>query len=278
MLAIAPRLPRTNREVQYFSSYENDTVIEFDYPKSESPIGTITGVKEAWGECTNGARTFWVVASGSDQVLQFKAGGTKPIATLSTASTGVPSNCAIDPITGNLAVAINSVGGYVVIFKPGSTYGTVLNAGLLEDFSDGYDANGDLFVDGYSNSSSHPFQLVELPKGSNTFEIIVTSNTVSFPGTVQWDGTYLTIGDPGSSDSHIYRYHVIGTKATLKGTVSLAYSGVCNQTWIARPYVYCPSAVNNVGQVYKYPAGGSPVADLVGSFNVPAGVVSLRVR
>lgn len=74
MRAVAQLVPRRTGEVQYFSNYESGTLIEFDYPKSESPIGTIAGVKEAWGECTKGARTFWVVASGSEQILELLPG------------------------------------------------------------------------------------------------------------------------------------------------------------------------------------------------------------
>ena len=37
--------------------------------------------------------------------------------------------------------------------------------------------------------------LVELPKGSSTFKTITTSNGVQFPGSVQWDGTYITVFD-----------------------------------------------------------------------------------
>ena len=44
-------------------------------------------------------------------------------------------------------------------------------------------------------TSSGYFALVELPKGSSTFKTITTSNSVQFPGSVQWDGTYLTVFD-----------------------------------------------------------------------------------
>lgn len=42
--------------------------------------------------------------------------------------------------------------------------------------------------------------------------------------------------------------------ATLKGTVSLSGSSDCDQTWIARPYVYCADGGNLDGEVYRYPA------------------------
>ncbi len=77
--------------------------------------------------------------------------------------------------------------------------------------------SGNLFADGF-NSNRAGFALVELPNGGNKFCTITTSNTVRFPGSVQWDGTYLTVLD--QNVDAIYRYTVSGTKATLKGTVT----------------------------------------------------------
>jgi hypothetical protein len=38
---------------QYISNFEGSTVDQFDYPKSDASIGTISGVTDAQGECTN---------------------------------------------------------------------------------------------------------------------------------------------------------------------------------------------------------------------------------
>jgi hypothetical protein len=263
-----PRVPRGTGQVQYVSNLDsNSTLLEFDYPKGESPIGSISGY--GGSECTTGARTFWVVES--DQVLEFKAGGKKPIATR-TVTAGEPASCAVDFTTGDLALTILP-NGDVVIFKLGSKSGTILNSGLIEAYFDGYDANGNLFVDGFNSSDA--VELVELPKGSSKFQKITTSNAVQFPGSVQWEGKYLTVLDQLANA--IYQYTVSGTRATLKGTVLLSGSSDCAQTWISRPYFYCADAGNNDVAVYKYPAGGSRIATLTG-IDAPAGVVSLRVR
>jgi hypothetical protein len=95
---------------------------------------------------------------------------------------------------------------------------------------------------------------------------------VDFPGSVQWDGTYLTVFD--QSTGEFYQYTVSGTKATLKGTVSLSGAGDCAQTWIATGIVYCGDADNGDGEVYKYPAGGSPIATFTGEFDFPLGTVA----
>jgi hypothetical protein len=51
-------------------------------------------------------------------------------------------------------------------------------------------------------------------------------------------------------------------------------SSDCAQTWIADKVVYCGDAGNDNGEVFKYPAGGSPVAVLTGSFDEPLGTVA----
>ncbi|MFY9710149.1 MAG: hypothetical protein WAK88_08275, partial [Candidatus Cybelea sp.] len=85
---------------------------------------------------------------------------------------------------------------------------------------------------------------------------------------------YMTVFDQYTSD--IYQYTVSGTQATLKGTVTLSGSSDCAQTWIVKGLLYCGDAGNNNGSVFKYPAGGSPVAVFTGSFDTPLGVVAAK--
>jgi hypothetical protein len=96
----------------------------------------------------------------------------------------------------------------------------------------------------------------------------VNSGT-SFDGNVQWDGKYLAVGD---QDAQIYRYAVHGTNLTLKDTVPLT-GAVCIQTWIGNGDILCPDALTDAVYVFKYPAGGSPVATLTGTFDYPTGSV-----
>jgi hypothetical protein len=248
----------------------------FDYPKSVQQTGTINDV--GGQGCTNvlygyGKQIVWIVA-GSKQIEEFKVPGT-PIKTLSVPYS-FPSSCAMNA-NGDLAVGIlfasGKGGGDVVIFKNASSGSTsVYSTPLDEEFFDGYDNQGNLFADGYSGNRS--FGLVELPNGSTKFVAIKTSNGVKFPGSVQWDGTYLTVFDQGTEE--LYQYTVSATKATLQHTVSLAGSGDCAQTWIVKGLLYCGDAGNDGGEVYDYPAGGSPLAVFTGSFDFPLGVVAAK--
>jgi hypothetical protein len=178
---------------------------------------------------------------------------------------------------GDLAVGVllgNSFsnGGQVVIFTGATGTGKVYNTPLAREFFSGYDANGNLFADGFDSGSN--FGLVELPAGQSKFVTIKTSNSPQFPGSVQWDGTFVTVFDQITSQT--YRYTISGTTATLKHTVSYSGAADCAQTWIVKGLMYCGDAGNNDGEVFKYPAGGSALAILSGSFDEPLGVVAVK--
>lgn len=255
---------------EYITDFNNSAAYEFNYPKSDASIGSISNVSNAQGECTkNGKGTFWVTATGSEQIEEFNVGGTSPISTLNTSAEGQPAGCAIDSSTGNLAATIIS-NGDVVIFANASGSGTTYSSGLSEAFFATYDSSGNLFVDGFNSAG---VGVAELVKGGSSFKNITPSNTIEFPGNIQWDGKYVTVNDQDTHD--IYQYTVSGTSATLEGTVSLTGSSDCDQTWIAKTVVYCPDAGAADGKVYKYPAGGSPIATLTASFSEPIGAVQV---
>jgi hypothetical protein len=265
---ILPDRHTKSKDFEYVISYYGSYASIFDYPKSDKQIGSING---AGGQgCTNvlygyGKKIIWNV-EGPDQIQEYQV-PKKPLKTLSV-SFSFPSSCGMDT-SGDLAVG-NLSDGNVAIFKNASGTGTIYSTPLDEEFFDGYDTQGNLFADGFTGDRSG-YALVELPKGSTKFVTIKTSNSPEFPGSVQWDGTYLTVFDQDTAE--IYRYTVSGTTATLKGTVSLSDAGDCAQTWIVPGLIYCGDA-GGAGWVFKYPSGGSPIAALSGSFDTPLGVVA----
>jgi hypothetical protein len=254
---------------EYISNFYSSQILQFDYPKGTSSTGTITAATDPQGECTkNGKGTWWVVSSGSDQVMEFKAGGTTPIATLSITA-GEPAGCSVNS-KGDVAVSVLGTGD-VVIFKGGTGNGTTVSDALSNSYFLGYDKAGDLFVDGFNGSFPG---MSEMKAGSSSFSIVSLPNSIAFPGGVQWDGKYITLDD--QSAASIYQYSVSGGTATLQGTVALNGVSDCVQTWIAGKLVYCPDAGNNNATVFKYPAGGSAIATLSGSFDLPIGAVSVK--
>jgi hypothetical protein len=269
---IVPDRHKKSKTFEYIINDYGSYASIFDYPKSTKQIGSIAG--DGGQGCTNvlygyGKNIFWDVG-GASQITEYRV-PKKPIKTLSVPSNEMPSSCAMNT-TGDLAVGIlfGSNSGDVVIFKNASGSGTAYTTPLTDEYFDGYDNQGNLFADGFNHNNE--FELVELPKGSSTFQAVTTSNTVEFPGSVQWDGTYLTVFDQLANAT--YQYTVSGTTATLKRTVSLSGSSDCAQTWIVKGLVFCGDAGNNDGEIFKYPAGGSPIATFTGNFDFPLGVVA----
>ncbi len=265
------------KKFEYIFSYYGTYASIFDYPKSTAQIGSISG--DGGQGCTNvlygyGKKIMWNIG-GPTQMTEYKVPDT-PIKTLTT-TYSFPSSCAMNS-SGDLAVGIlygqnYSGGGQVLIFKNGSGSPTVYTTPLDEEFFNGYDDQGNLFADGFTRDRSD-FALVELPKGSSKFVTIKTSNAVQFPGSVQWDGTYVTVFD--QITNQFYQYTVSGTTATLKNTIQLTGSSDCAQTWIVKGLVYCGDAGNDNGEVFKYPAGGSPIAVFTGSFDFPLGATAAQ--
>jgi hypothetical protein len=262
------------RDFEYTINFYGTFASIFNYPKSTKQIGTINNV--GGQGCTNvlfgyGKTTFWIVAA-YNQITNYKVPQT-PIKTLSVSDGSMPSSCAMDT-NGDLAVGIldGPSSGDVDIYKNASGSGTFVKTPLAREYFDGYDNKGNLFFDGFTAGSA--FQLDELPKGSKTVQTITTSNTVQFPGSVQWDGTYMTVFDQLANN--LYQYKIKGTKAILKGTVSFSGSNDCAQTWNAGGVIYCGDAGNDNGSVFSYPAGGSPIAVFTGNFDEPLGTVAAQ--
>jgi len=250
-------------DLAYISNFYNSTVLAFTYPGGKY-VGSISGVADAQGLCAAKTGNWWAVASGGDEVLEYAHGGTTPISSVSVTA-GEPADCALDLTTGNLAVTILGAGD-VVVFTGGSGSGTTIADDLVSSYFDGYDHKGDLFVDGITPSDT--YGVVELAKGSSTFVPITLSHTLEFPGDIQWHGTYLAVGDQETSD--IYHFAIHGTKGKEIGVTHLTGGG--GGFWIQKPDVIAVDAGSETAAIWKYPAGGSPIRILQGSFDLPIGV------
>ncbi|HEY1429921.1 MAG TPA: hypothetical protein VGF18_10130 [Candidatus Tumulicola sp.] len=245
----------------------------FNYPKNTNEVDTINNV--GGQGCTNklfgyGKTTFWIMAA-YNQISEYQV-GTKLLKSLSVSSNDMPSSCAMN-LEGDLAVGMldGTDSGDVAIFKKAKGRPKFYKSSLTQEYFNGYDDKGNLFFDGFAGRD---FQLDELPAGSSTTKVITTSNTVQFPGSVQWDGKYMNVFDQLANQ--MYQYEIKGTKATLMNTITFTGSGDCAQTWIASKVVYCGDAALNDGLVFDYPAGGSPVATFVGNFDEPLGTVAAQ--
>ena len=172
-------------------------------------------------------------SSRSSTIYEYAHGGTSPIATLSDPD--FAWGCAVDPLTGNLAV---SGGISVAIYQHASGAPTIYSNSEFHFFYCGYDDRGNLYLSSNDYRYADRAQLVRLASGSNQFEQVDLSRKV-YTGqvlpSVQWDGNHMTISsDIGREPISIYRLRISGSAGTVVGTTTIrsqknVYSG---QMWI----------------------------------------------
>lgn len=251
-----------SQDLLYISDDIKGTVDIYPYPKGKL-VGVLTGFYGSpGGLCGDSAGNVWVESSnpyGQGAITEYPHGGKSPIRRLMDDRN--PNGCAVDPTTGNLAVAeYTTLSIYTKAKGKPKTYSQVAA-------HCGYDAKGDLFVDGGGGSTS--FVFAELAKGGSTFKQIKIDRRVTLAGTVQWDGTYVAIGDADAG--RIYRTDP--TNGKVAKTITLDGGAYVRQFWIQGSTVVGPNAKPN-GTVgfWHYPAGGAPTQKITG-FRYPVGAV-----
>lgn len=274
---LVPDGSKSNTYEYIFNDYGSYGSI-FNYPVSNNMVGQLNG---AGGQgCTNklhgyGKKIIWNAGRTNDVITEYTVPDNKVVKTLPL-DYDYTSSCAMNK-NGDLAVGVllgnsYSQGGQQIIFKNASGTGKVYNTPLYKAYFAGYDPKGNLFADG--ENESYGFMLVEIPNATGKAVQLTTSNSPEFPGSVQWDGHYLTVFD--QLTNQMYQYNVSGTTATLKHTIQFNGSSDCAQTWLVKGLMYCADAGNDEGYVFSYPAGGSPLATFSGDFDFPLGVTAAR--
>lgn len=268
-------------DLLYIADTGTNDVYVYSYPKNKLE-GTLTGFNSPGGLCVNKAGDVFITNVLGWDVLEYAHGGTKPIATLAQAPYSFPYACSIDPATGNLAVTDIASGagspsgegpGSLLIYK--NAHGTPRSySTMYHPYYCGYDAKGNLFIDGEGAGFS-TFMFGELPKGKK-FTNIALNQSFVLAGGVQWDGSNIAVGD--SDSSVIYQFITNGKNGTEVGSTPLMGTNVVWQFWVQGQKVVAPNSYHvgsqNLSNVlfYNYPAGGSATGALGGSVDYPDGV------
>src|SRR5262249_12342646 len=158
----------------------------FSYPKGQL-IGTLSGFSNPAGECVDQSGNVFITdaafGDGAGSVYEYAHGGTAPVAQL-TVPFDYPTGCAVDPITGNLAVS--AIAGLAVFPHASGTPTAYMDSSFQSMNYTGYDAAGNLFVDGDANGGG--FVFAELPHNGSTLADISVDASFRGSGAVQWDG------------------------------------------------------------------------------------------
>jgi hypothetical protein len=237
----------------YVAAQVNSYVISY---RTGKLLGTIDGGAE--GACSDSEGN--VFLTGGAGVLEYRHGGTTPVATLNLPGNDPESGgCASDPVSGNLAVTFSTFGSggsdeNVAIFPDGQGTPTVYQSGIDAGFC-GYDNQGNLFVDGYGGAL---IDLAELPSGSGSFEIISINQSIGGnPWSIQWDGKYMTVEGISEKSVQLSRLQISGTTATIVSTTKFSRTmSKARASWITGSTVLVPFGnIHGIG-FWKYPNGG----------------------
>ncbi len=215
--------PDANKQwLLYVSDGASGTVDVYNYrAKRGRLVGRITGLSFPYGQCVDAGGNVYVVDNDTSKIHEYAHGGTTPIATVKD-KFGKPVGCSVDPTTGNVAIsnfsgASSSTYGGLDVISGGltgkQTYYT--DANLYRVFPGAYDPNGNFFAQGFEYSGGSNF--IELPAGKKRFTML-SGLTIAFPGSVQWDGSYLAVTDQDYQyvyTTMIYRVTVSGSSVSV---------------------------------------------------------------
>jgi hypothetical protein len=225
------------KDLLYISNLGNDTVTAYIYPQG-GLVGTLTGFDQPDGECVDRVGDVFITNFKGSNILEYPHGSSSPSATISDSGEH-PAGCSVDPINGELAVTnsytFSGEAGSISLYR----YNHRRGWSLLQMYSDstffymyfcGYDARGNLFVDGLTGYSGS-FIFAELPAGHKTFTHIKLNRNIESPGQVQWDGAHIAVGNQGG-DATVYRFRINGNSGRLIGSTPLDHSKSLAQFWI----------------------------------------------
>lgn len=263
---VAPGVGSQN--LLYVSDVGTGTVNLYSYPAGKL-VGALSGFQRPQAMCVNKTGDVFIPDLDAFKVFEYRHGAKKSTAVLSDPGQD-PDDCAVDPITGALAVA-NLSSPYS---GPGNI--TIYTHGKRRVFRDpqiryylfcGYDNQGNLYLDGMSSGN---FQFAELPKGGTSFVNITLDKHFRYGGAVQWDGRDVAVGD---YESHtIYQFAIDGSSGTKVGETRLGGSDYPIGFWIDGSKVIAPNDDSTSVMYWKYPAGGTHTRR-IGGLHTPWGAV-----
>lgn len=259
--------PAPHHLLLYVSDAGNDDVNYYTWPNLKF-IATLTGFGAVRGLCGGATGSVYVADFKNDEIVRYAHGGKTPSKILYDQGYH-PNACAIDPVSGKLAVALTSQTsekpGVLGIFTHAAGrpvyYGA---ANITTPAYCGFDSKGNLFIDGTDSKGN--FALGEMPFGYHSVFTVTLNQAIAVPGGVQWDGKYMVVGDEGSGSqgSTLYRFTITGGTGTLESTVNLSASAKVAQFWAGTIKLVGPNSGSTKVGIWPYPAGGQPLKTIAG--------------
>jgi hypothetical protein len=227
------------RKLLYVSDESTNQIYVYDY-NTQRFVGAFGQFRLPAGQCVDGHGDIWVTEFDDTYVFEYAHGGDYPIKIL-RAGAAYSFGCSINPKNGDLAVANDggsvSEPAQILIFKNAFGRPTAFkNVDCPAVSSPGYDDKGNLFVEsGIPQAKS----VCELPYDGTELAVEPINQVINSPGSVMWDGKYITLTDEEYEGSHItaiYQMREIKGALSLAGTVQLNV-GSNSKEYISQPFI-----------------------------------------
>jgi hypothetical protein len=274
-----------------------DEIYVFSYPKGKLVGGLSLPQDYPMGLCSDDKGDLFVTTYGDvnstadSYVYEFAHGGTQPIATLS--DPGFGNDCAVDPTTGNLAVAnwFGSLGsfdhGSVAIYQGAQGTATPYYDRNIYWYEwCVYDTNGNLYVDGSNEGGGYP--LAELPEGSSSFLSLTLNDESILPESLQWDSGDLVVEGwqwaKHQATENVYQVQLSGSEGTVVETTTIATNTKAHKVrynpgqYILKGKTLIGAGFNDPAvHLWRFPEGGLPIKSLRAPKGFPAYGVAFSV-
>ena len=275
---------RLRKEDLIYVTNHNAEVTVYNF-STQALVAVLTRFTQPMGECVDSSANVYIADSAAQKIYEYAHGGSRPIKTLDD-SPDSPYTCAVDSVTGNLAVANNNgnASGNIAIWSKASGKPTrYTDSGLIYFEGCAYDASGNLLTtNGIRQGYATAFAW--LPHGASKLTTIAMPGP--YPGWewnfiygIQWDGHFFVL-DRGQG---VFRVSVIHGLAYYIGETELIDGGESGPYWI-----YVPSSKSEFPEIlggtetegsysaveaFGYPGGGNELFTITHGVDLPFGVV-----
>jgi hypothetical protein len=274
------------KSLLYVSDSRSYDVYVYSFPDLKLK-GKLTGFDRPEGECSDARGDVWITDTQTKEIVRYRHGGRTIEATLRD-PLGYPVGCAIDPKTGDLAVTdlfTFSGSGDVLIYKKATgTPRPYTNPAQYYYYFASYDDKGDLYASGMSQTDTYRLSVLA-PRGRSMVSLPIKGPRIFVPGTVQWIGSSLLLGDQRcrrAKTSCLYEAAVLSKSARITRRVPL--TGSCDVAQVAFSKGRfaggddwrCGPGHSST-DVWPYPRGGAPVRAR-SDIQAPVGATISNVR
>ncbi len=284
--ARSPDLNYKKLDLLYLASGSGDVVIYTYWQKTL--VRKLTGFSKPEGECVNKKNDVYVTDAGNDDIVEYAHDGKTPLRAIKE-SPYVPYGCAVDPGTGDLAIANASGGsggqGNVAVYPGASGQPTIYTDATVANFTEcAYDDRGNLLVSNGEFPNSRYSLFAWLPKGSGKLvNITIPGPSKSWTWEdvqgLQWDGRYFVVNFYGlyrvaiSNDEGYYVGQTGFDGEELYGPFAVYNKNPKKQaTQFASAYIDDDQNYDAV-YYYNYPQGGESSGYLTTGISEPNGLV-----